>query len=264
MVGAAGMSDTLVSYAAVQNSAFSRHQPGRPGARRRRGPAPRSRSCCSAQKVAVRGLLEANQHLVAALRDALLERHELIGREITDVLEQAAAAEAAKPTAIGDRTLDLRHDLRSAQHETSPDAQPGRRTVPRVPAAVRALLLVAGRAGRGGGRAARLVRARAEPARAAASVSSSRSALSAAVFVTCGLAAGPVRERSAAAGGWLAGRPAAGQRRGRRATWWCPARDRATCGCSAARWSPARAWCCTTGAGPPAPDRAFSDADGGR
>ena len=35
----------------------------------------------------VRGLLDANRHLVEALRDALLERHELVGREITNVLE---------------------------------------------------------------------------------------------------------------------------------------------------------------------------------
>ena len=34
-------------------------------------------------------LLEANRHLVEALRDALLERHELIGSEITDVLAGA-------------------------------------------------------------------------------------------------------------------------------------------------------------------------------
>ena len=54
----------------------------------------------------VRGLLETNQHLVAALRDALLERHELIGREITDVLESSAAT--APPT------LDRQRDHRPA------------------------------------------------------------------------------------------------------------------------------------------------------
>ena len=49
----------------------------------------------------MRGLLEANQHLVAALRDALLDRHELIGSEITEVLEAARdagpATEVARP-----------------------------------------------------------------------------------------------------------------------------------------------------------------------
>ena len=34
----------------------------------------------------VRRLLSRNRHLVEALRDALLERHELLGDEITDVL----------------------------------------------------------------------------------------------------------------------------------------------------------------------------------
>ena len=39
----------------------------------------------------VRSLLAAHRHLVEALRDALLERHELIGREIDQVLQQASA-----------------------------------------------------------------------------------------------------------------------------------------------------------------------------
>jgi hypothetical protein len=59
------------------------------------------------QKVFVRGLLEANQHLVAALRDALLDRHELIGSEITEVLE---AARAAGPQPSTPEVLDLRDD----------------------------------------------------------------------------------------------------------------------------------------------------------
>jgi hypothetical protein len=42
----------------------------------------------------VRRLLSKHKYLVEALRDALLERHELIGVEITDVLEQAIVAQA--------------------------------------------------------------------------------------------------------------------------------------------------------------------------
>ena len=49
------------------------------------------------QKVIVKALLEKNTHLVEALRDALLEREELIGREITDIL---AGAQQGRP---GDR-----------------------------------------------------------------------------------------------------------------------------------------------------------------
>ena len=45
------------------------------------------------QKATARELLTANRHLVEALRDALLEREELIGSEITDVLERAAATQ---------------------------------------------------------------------------------------------------------------------------------------------------------------------------
>ena len=112
MVGACGMTDTLVSYAAVQNSGFSdTNLVGRvlgdaEGRRRGRG------ACCRRRRSSSAGCSRANQHLVAALRDALLERHELIGREITDVLEQAATAAEGRgerhrsgtaPSTCGDR-----------------------------------------------------------------------------------------------------------------------------------------------------------------
>jgi cell division protease FtsH len=100
MIGACGMSDTLVSYAAVHNTGFSDTNIvgrvlGDSDGRRR------TEELLQRQKVTVRGLLENNQHLVSALRDALLDRHELIGHEITDVLE---AARAAGP----DQVIDLR------------------------------------------------------------------------------------------------------------------------------------------------------------
>jgi ATP-dependent Zn protease len=106
MVGAAGMTDTLVSYSAVQNSGFSDTNLvgrvlGDSDGRRR------VEEMLQRQKTVVRGLLDTNQHLVAALRDALLERHELIGREITEVLE-LAAANGPRRTPIGERTIDLR------------------------------------------------------------------------------------------------------------------------------------------------------------
>jgi ATP-dependent Zn protease len=100
MVGACGMSDTLVSLAAVQNSGFSdTNLVGRvlgDAAGRRR-----TEELLQEQKLVVRGLLENNQHLVSAMRDALIDRHELIGHEITDVLE---AAQAAGPNYV----IDLR------------------------------------------------------------------------------------------------------------------------------------------------------------
>ncbi len=107
MVGAAGMVDTLVSFAAVQGSAFSDSGlVGRVlGDTQGRAMV---EDLLQRQKTTVRGLVSTNRHLVAALRDALMERHELIGHEITDVLEGARAAHsghAAEPA--GDQVIDL-------------------------------------------------------------------------------------------------------------------------------------------------------------
>jgi ATP-dependent Zn protease len=108
MTGSCGMGETLVSYAAIQNSAFSdTNIVGRVlGDDEGRA---RVEELLQRQKVVVRGLLESNQHLVAALRDALLDKHELIGREITDVLEAAAAT---GPTTES-HTIDLRGGRRT-------------------------------------------------------------------------------------------------------------------------------------------------------
>jgi hypothetical protein len=108
MVGAAGMVDTLISFAAVQGSAFSdSNLVGRVLADSQ-GRA-MVESLLQRQKVVVRGVMGANRHLVAALRDALLERHELIGSEITDVLvaAHAAALSAAAAPRRGEPVIDL-------------------------------------------------------------------------------------------------------------------------------------------------------------
>ena len=91
MIGAHGMNDSLVSYLAIQNSSFSdTNIVGRVLAD------DRGRDSVEALlqelKRDVKQLLTDNRHLVEALRDALLVRHELVGSEITDVLEAAAAA----------------------------------------------------------------------------------------------------------------------------------------------------------------------------
>jgi ATP-dependent Zn protease len=90
MVGAHGMDTNLVSFAAVQNSALTdTNIVGRVLGD------PEGRAAVQAlherQKAKARELLGANTHLVEALRDALMEREELIGHEITDVLEAAQA-----------------------------------------------------------------------------------------------------------------------------------------------------------------------------
>jgi ATP-dependent Zn protease len=109
MIGSCGMADSLVSYSAVQNSAFSdTNIVGRVLA----DTDGRSRveQLLQRQKSDVRELLQQNRHLVAALRDALIDRHELIGREITDILAAARDAGStsaqALPPAV--RAVDLR------------------------------------------------------------------------------------------------------------------------------------------------------------
>jgi ATP-dependent Zn protease len=90
MVGQAGMAGTLISFGAVQGSFGDPGLVGRvlgDGAGRAM-----VEQLLADQKARARELLSTHEHLVEALRDALLERHELIGSEITDVLEAAAAA----------------------------------------------------------------------------------------------------------------------------------------------------------------------------
>ena len=97
MIGAAGMDGTLISFAAAPAGMFgggdlvSRVMGDSEGRRM-------MEALLTRQKAEVRSLLAANRHLVEALRDALLERHELIGREIEQVLQQAEAIHrAARP-----------------------------------------------------------------------------------------------------------------------------------------------------------------------
>ena len=98
MVGASGMGDSLVSLAGAQGGPFSSSLVSRVlGDTAGRASV---EQLLHAEKARVRGLLAANRHLVAALRDALLERHELIGHEITDVLQDAAAAHVQVPDII--------------------------------------------------------------------------------------------------------------------------------------------------------------------
>jgi cell division protease FtsH len=88
IVGSSGMAGSLVSLAAVQSGALNdSNLVGRvlsdPHAR------PEVDRILAQSKAKVRALLDANRHLVEGLRDALLARDELIGEEITAVLEAA-------------------------------------------------------------------------------------------------------------------------------------------------------------------------------
>ncbi len=99
MVGACGMAGSLVSYAAVQGSALNdSNLVGRVLADDRGRDA--VEALLQEQKSLAGRLIAEHGHLVAALRDALLQRHELVGPEITDILEGAGLRH---PT-----TIDLR------------------------------------------------------------------------------------------------------------------------------------------------------------
>jgi cell division protease FtsH len=91
LVGACGMSGSLVSLAAIEEGAFSsRNLIGRvlgdPVTR------PEVDRVLAEAKAYCRAYLDANRPLVEALRDALLDRDELVGEEITEVLEAAGPA----------------------------------------------------------------------------------------------------------------------------------------------------------------------------
>jgi len=82
MVGAAGMTGSLVSLAATGKDIVE-SVVGDTAAREQ------LEAVLTEARDTVRVLLAENRHLVQALRDALLERHELVGPEITEVLRQA-------------------------------------------------------------------------------------------------------------------------------------------------------------------------------
>ena len=90
MIGVAGMGTSLVSLAGAGGGPLGgglvSQVLGDPSARAE------VEALLHEQKALVRDLLRDHRYLVEALRDALLERQELIGHEITDVLEAAATA----------------------------------------------------------------------------------------------------------------------------------------------------------------------------
>jgi ATP-dependent Zn protease len=105
IVGAAGMAGSLVSLAAVQNSPLNdSNLVGRVLADHETRPL--IDELLGRSKVRVRALLDANRHILEALRDALLERDELIGEQIV------AVCEAAGPPVRDGLQLERRADRR--------------------------------------------------------------------------------------------------------------------------------------------------------
>ena len=112
MIGVAGMGTSLVSLAGAGGGPLGgglvSQVLGDPSARAE------VEALLHEQTALVRDLLRDHRYLVEALRDALLERQELIGHEITDVLEAAATAgpsprgEVPGLRARGPAVVDLR------------------------------------------------------------------------------------------------------------------------------------------------------------
>jgi len=91
MVGELGMAGSLVSYdAMLEGPVAAKNLPGKvlsdPVAKRR------VEQILDAQKERVVALLRENRDVVEALRDALVERDELVGDEIERVIADAIAA----------------------------------------------------------------------------------------------------------------------------------------------------------------------------
>ena len=101
IIGVHGMGDSLVSLAAVQQSSLSStNLVGQVLSDRVTRPQVEDLLRDAHQRALA--ALEANRHLVEALRDALLDRDELVGEEITEVI--GAAGPAAPPAPL---ELDL-------------------------------------------------------------------------------------------------------------------------------------------------------------
>jgi ATP-dependent Zn protease len=95
MVGSFGMAGTLLSFEAVGGGPLDQGIVARVLAD---DEARRSvERILERAKADVRDLLDGNRHLVEALRDELLEREELVGDEILEVLRAAAAARQETP-----------------------------------------------------------------------------------------------------------------------------------------------------------------------
>jgi cell division protease FtsH len=94
MIGSLGLGSSLVSFRAVSDGVFD---PGLVGRVLGNGDAKRSvEALLKREKRTIKALLNKNQHLVIALRDALLDRDELIGEQITQVLEGAGGMPATR------------------------------------------------------------------------------------------------------------------------------------------------------------------------
>jgi cell division protease FtsH len=107
MIGSLGMDGTLFSYEALQMPSAANVVAR--VASTEEGKA-RIEARLAAARLRARTMLTENRHVVEALRDALLDRHELIGDEIIEVINDAVA-QAGVPAegAVSDRPRNRRY-----------------------------------------------------------------------------------------------------------------------------------------------------------
>lgn len=122
MVGSLGMSDSLISFRSISNGMIGGNLASRVLADKDAREA--VDNLLATQKREVTRLLAANRHLIEALRDALLEREELIDNDILDVLRLAELRVGAPSSPV----LELREG-------SERDAVARERTIARHPAA---------------------------------------------------------------------------------------------------------------------------------
>jgi ATP-dependent Zn protease len=96
MIGSLGMDGTLFSYEAMQIPSAANVVAR--VASTDEGKA-RIEDRLAAARLRARAMLTENRHVVEALRDALLECHELIGDEIIDVIHDAVARSGSQAAA---------------------------------------------------------------------------------------------------------------------------------------------------------------------
>ena len=99
MVGALGMAGTLISYEAMSDGPLNtKNLVGKVLANQdTRG---RVEDILEVQKERVRACLDANRDVVMALRDALIERDELVGESIVEVIDEALARRGDPPELV--------------------------------------------------------------------------------------------------------------------------------------------------------------------
>jgi cell division protease FtsH len=114
MVGTFGMAGSLVSFEATQDTLFTGDTIGKvlaDSTSRRK-----VEEILESSKSEVELLLSQHRHLVESLRDALLEREELLGEEIVHVLTSAEAARAVEPPALAEAAATLSPYPTNRQH----------------------------------------------------------------------------------------------------------------------------------------------------